>query len=68
MVGSGGAGVLSALAGVGLHTLAMFLAMAAVALAVYDRIGLRILRTAWYNLDLVWAAALIGAGVLTLLL
>jgi hypothetical protein len=68
MAGSGGAGVASAMAGVGLHTLAMFFAMAAIALLVYDRIGLRILRTGWYNLDLVWAIALVGAGVLTLVL
>ena len=67
MAASGGSGMLSALGGVSLHTLAMFLAMAAVALVVYNRIGLKILRTAWYNLDLVWAAALVGAGVLTLL-
>lgn len=61
-------GVASALSGVALHTLAMFVAMAGIALLVYDRIGLKILRTAWYNLDLLWAIALIGAGVLTALL
>jgi hypothetical protein len=53
MAGSGGAGILSAMAGVGLHTMAMFLAMACIALLVYDRIGLRVLRAAWVNLDLV---------------
>jgi hypothetical protein len=68
MADRGGSGVLYALAGVGLHTFAMFLAMASIALVVFERIGLRILRTAWYNLDLVWAAALIGAGALTLVL
>jgi hypothetical protein len=69
MAGGGGrAGIASAMAGVGLHTLAMFLAMGGIALLVYDRIGLRILRTGWYNLDLVWAVALIGAGALTLAL
>jgi hypothetical protein len=46
----------------------MFLVMALIALVVYDRVGLRILRTAWVNLDMVWAAALIGAGVLTAVL
>ena len=35
---------------------------------VLERIGLAILRTAWFNLDLLWAAALIGAGILTLIL
>lgn len=68
MAGSGGAGILSAMAGVGLHTIAMFLAMACIALLVYDRVGLKVLRTAWVNLDLIWAVALIGAGALTLIL
>jgi hypothetical protein len=68
MAGSGGSGMLAAMTGVGLHTLAMFLAMATIALLVYDRIGLKILRTAWVNLDLVWAAALVGAGILTLVM
>jgi hypothetical protein len=45
----------------------MFAAMAAAALVVYDRVGLRILRTAWYNLDLAWAIALFGAALLTAL-
>jgi hypothetical protein len=47
---------------------AMFLAMAVVALVVYEKLGLAILRRAWFNLDLLWAGALIGAGLLTLLL
>jgi hypothetical protein len=68
MAGEGGSGMLSAMAGVGLHTLAMFLVMAGIALVVYERIGLKILRTAWINLDLLWAAALVGAGVITLVL
>jgi hypothetical protein len=44
--------------------------MAATAVAawiVVDRLGLGLLRTAWINLDLVWAAALIITGCLTLL-
>ena len=36
--------------------------------AYEEKIGLAILRTAWFNLDLLWAAALIGAGILTLIL
>ena len=65
---SKGGGPVMAAAAVGAHTLAMFLAMAGMAVLVYDRIGLAILRTAWFNLDLLWAAALIGAGALTLVL
>ena len=51
---------------VGVHTLAMFGVMALVALVVYEKVGLAILRRAWFNLDRVWAGALVAAGVLTL--
>ena len=37
------------------------------AVLVYERLGLRVLRTAWVNLDLVWGVALIGTGVMTAL-
>ena len=48
-----------------LHTLAMLLVMGAVALVVYEKLGLGVLRRAWVNLDLVWAAAVVAAGVTT---
>jgi hypothetical protein len=51
---------------VGIHTTAMLLAMGVVAVLVYDRLGLGVLRKAWLNLDRVWAAAVIGAGAVTL--
>ncbi len=53
-----------ALAAVGVHTLAMLAAAAAVAVVVFDRVGLGILRRAWVNLDLVWALALLATGAL----
>jgi hypothetical protein len=53
-------------AAVAVHTLAMFAVMAAVALVVYDRLGLMILKRTWFNVDLIWAGALVGAGVITL--
>jgi hypothetical protein len=56
------------LAALGVHTGAMYLAMAAIAIVVFERFGLAILRRAWFNLDRVWAGALIMAGVLTLAL
>ena len=56
----------ASLVAVGLHTAAMFLVMAAVAVVVYEKVGLAILRRAWLNLDLLWAAALVAAGALTL--
>jgi hypothetical protein len=55
----------AAIGAVALHTGAMLLTMAVIALVVYEKVGLAILRRAWFNLDLVWAIALIGAGVLT---
>jgi hypothetical protein len=48
-----------------LHVGSMVAVMAVIALLVYDRYGLAILRKTWINLDGVWAAAFIGAGVLT---
>jgi hypothetical protein len=67
-VGAGGEAVLPrtlalAVAAAMLHTIAMVVVMAAIAAVVYDRLGLGILRRAWVNLDLAWAAALLVAGV-----
>lgn len=39
-----------------------------VALVVYEKLGLRLLRRAWVNLDAVWAAALIATAALTFVL
>lgn len=55
-------------AAVGIHTVAMFLVMGAIAVVVFEKVGLAILRRAWFNLDRVWAGALIGAGALTFVL
>jgi hypothetical protein len=53
----------TALLGVGVHTLAMLAVTAAIAIAVYEWVGVEILRRAWINLDLVWMSALLAAGV-----
>jgi hypothetical protein len=50
----------------GVHTVAMFLVMGLVALVVYQTVGVAMLRRAWINLDLLWAVALVLAGVATL--
>ena len=52
-------------AAVGVHTAAMFLVTGAIAVVVFEKVGLAILRRAWFNLDRLWAGALIGAGALT---
>ncbi len=51
-----------ALAAIGLHALAMLLVTGAIALTVYEWLGLAFLRRAWINLDRVWIAALAAAG------
>jgi hypothetical protein len=48
-----------------IHTSAMLLVMGTVAIVVYEKIGLAILRSAWINLDLIWAGALILAGIVS---
>ncbi len=48
-----------------LHTSAMLLVMGTVAFAVYEWVGLQILRSAWINLDAIWASALVAAGALS---
>jgi len=50
------------------HTLGYFVVTAAMALLVYQKFGLSMLKNAWLNLDLVWAVALIVTGCLALFL
>jgi hypothetical protein len=54
------------MAAVTVHTTSMLLVMGAVALLVYDRLGLNVLRKAWLNVDLFWSVAVIAAGLVTL--
>jgi hypothetical protein len=49
------------------HTLTYLLVMALTAWVVYRKLGLALLRTAWFNMDLLWAGALVIAGVVVLL-
>jgi hypothetical protein len=51
-----------------MHTAAMVTVAGLLAVGVYEVLGLRILRTAWINLDRIWAFALIGSGVATVAL
>jgi hypothetical protein len=57
-----------AAAAIAVHTASMLIVSAAVAVVVYERVGLSFLRRAWINLDLLWALALILAGVYVLVL
>ena len=56
----------AALAAIGVHTLAMLVATGAVAVLVYDWVGLAFLRRGWINLDLLWILALIVTGCVLL--
>jgi hypothetical protein len=66
-VGVGGiewAGALAAL----VHSAGYLLATGAIAILVYERLGVGFLRRGWINLDLIWAMALVVTGVATLAL
>jgi hypothetical protein len=52
---------------VGAHTVAYLCVMTVAAWVVYRKLGLALLRTAWLNLDWVWAGALVISGVAVLL-
>jgi hypothetical protein len=66
VMASAGGSVATGLAAVGIHTLAMLAVTGAIGIAVYEWVGLAFLRRAWINLDLGWALALIGTGVIVL--
>jgi hypothetical protein len=48
------------------HVTAMLAVMAIVAVVVYEKVGLGILRRGWFNLDLGWSLVLVGSGAVTL--
>lgn len=50
-----------------IHTLGYLVVTGLVAWVVYAKLGVGLLRTAWLNLDLLWALALIVTGGITLL-
>jgi hypothetical protein len=50
-----------------LHSLGMLVTMAVIALVVYYKLGLKILRQGWINFDLVWAVALLVVGGISFL-
>ena len=62
------AGAGTALFATGLHAVAYLAVTAFIALLVFEKLGVGILRRAWLNLDLIWAAALIATGTLSLVL
>jgi hypothetical protein len=57
---------LAALLATAVHTAAYLAVTGIIAWVVYSKFGLAILRKAWLNLNLVWAAALVVTSVVTL--
>ena len=50
------------------HTAGYLTVTGLIAVTVYRKLGLRLLRTMWINLDLIWGGALLMTGALTLIL
>jgi hypothetical protein len=48
------------------HVAAMAVTMAVVAVVVYEKLGLGLLRRSWFNLDLAWSFVLLATGAVTL--
>jgi len=49
------------------HTAGYLAVTVILAVVVYEKVGLRILRTAWVNVNALWCVTLIGAAVLVVL-
>jgi hypothetical protein len=56
----------SALAAVGLHSAAMLAVAGVIAVVVYQKVGVEVLRRAWVNLDFLWVGALTITGGIAL--
>ncbi len=64
---AGGGPVGIAAIALAVHTAAMLTTIAAVSVAVYEWVGLAVLRSAWINFDLLWIAGLVVCGGLLML-
>ena len=58
--------LLPALAAVGLHSAAMLAVAGVLAVVVYQKLGVEVLRRAWVNLDFIWVGALVVVGGMAL--
>jgi hypothetical protein len=48
------------------HTLAMLAVTGGISIFVYEKLGLAFLRTSWFNIDALWAIALVLSGLYVL--
>jgi hypothetical protein len=62
------ANLLGWIGALGIHTTGHLLVSALIAFLVYEKLGLALLRRAWFNLDLLWVIALMLSGFLLLIL
>jgi cation transporter-like permease len=62
----GNGSLLSVLAAVGLHSVAMLGVAGVIAVIVYQKVGVEVLRRAWVNLDFIWVGALVVTGSIAL--
>ena len=60
------ASAVAGLVAVAVHSVSMYVVMGALALLTFRTLGVGVLRRAWINLDVLWAGALVIAGVATL--
>jgi hypothetical protein len=60
--------IASGLTATAVHGVSYLLVTTLIAWVVFTKVGVAMLRTKWFNLDVIWAAALIATGGLTLLL
>ena len=63
-----GTGTGAAFLATGLHAAGYLAVTALVSVVVFEKLGVGILRRGWVNLDLIWSAALIATGTLTVML
>jgi hypothetical protein len=58
----------NALLATSLHAIGYLVVTAAVAVLVFEKLGVGMLRKAWFNLDLLWAVALVSTGLIGVLI
>jgi hypothetical protein len=68
MMHSADAGAWSAAQATMIHSAGYLLVSAALAGVVFEKLGVGLLRKAWFNLDLVWAVALVVTSIVTLVM
>ena len=68
VAGAAGTTAGAALVATGVHAMSYLAVTAFVALLVFEKLGVGFLRRAWFNVDLLWAGALVVTGAVTLMM